>query len=1778
MKKIIMTVAVAAFAFGAFAAGSRNGFEHCQVGPYDTATPDGPGDAAVYFTTADDGDEAYFRVNAYAGDPYDGSYGFPTGFSDVGEKYLQFKTRFECPLVRSINPCENGWIGAAWPLADDLWLDLLLMPTTLDEQPDWTRMTKGANDVLRSAKINRTSDERMVVIEGARRGAILNVDDKLQLFYFEDEEGEHVDLYAQAGHLNSFGQAPTLETYRLTGKGIPVKRDDYGYPRADVWQRVTIRAVKDITQSGLGIAGFQIFINGMPVFAEKLPVSETCIAAAGDSLSAEVKSQMLAGAFFPAYGWGEVPQSQVSFFGFEGQGALDDLSVSTSAPEFWKEHKVTFNLGEHGKRIGGGELEQLVRHGFAATAPKVEPDENCLFMGWFTAEEGGEKVEDWTITKPGQTFYAHWAGVLDVTARQRYPWNGLVDIDYSILGDARGLGLGVCVADRQNGKTFIATKFLAEPSLAEGRHRITWDSKAENVDLISTNVIVTVSCFNPNALYYVIDIESGRVKTLDTVPPGGWTDEHKTTKLVLRRIEPGTFTMGSRPGEVGRNSANEDLHEVTLTKPFYVGVFEVTQRQWELVMGTKPSYFSNVSCYETRPVDSVSYRMIRGSSDGANWPLTNEVDEESFLGELRAKTMIDLDLPTEAQWECACRAGKATAINSGANLTNVTQDAAMDAVGRYRYDYPSGNTSYSSSSDLSAGTAAVGSYLPNEWGLYDMHGNVGEWCVDWYAASLGKASVTNPLGAVSGYSRVMRGGSFISGTRECRSAYRSSVGPSATGNGYGFRLACSADLQVADSVAESATFCMDTRAGGDALLVEEPLNVAWSSLWNDGDEAEVLVDGQPWFVRAGEGTEPFYPTNVGLHGLTHVTRKDGVPVGETLTARLEMPATLTRGVVKDGAAVFPEGTTAIAAGAFAGRADLVSVQIPASVSAIDSAAFDGCANLKSVTIRRKDYDMSVFPAGCEVVYDIDYAVVFDLAGHGSRTGGGELKQTVRHGSAAIAPEVVAERGWVFMGWDADFSSVTDNRTILAQWAHVWFDAKVGDVTWTYRLRDGIAIVDNNGNVAISGASGSGLVVPATLGGYPVRAIGAGAFAGCGDVETIVLPQNLVEVGEGAFAGCSNLVSVVLPEGVTAIPPRAFEGCAALEELVIPAGVQTICEEAFAGCASLKAVEIPEGVTEIAVRTFAGCEKLSSVKLPESLERIGAEAFVGCAALGSVSIPANVSEIGENAFGDCNGLGSVRFYGQPPTGIWTSGLVNEKVTIHGPADVTISPADRTVFGTDLAVTLATSWAGGVVRYTLDGSAPTAESPAFDGITIHNKTTVRAATFVEGLRWSEIEEATYGVGKVATPTASSTQGGTFYHNGNRVSLDCATTGVEIRYTFGGEPTVNSALYMGPFEISRTTTVKAKAFGHPDYVDSDVMTAEFVRAWEGLATPAISPEGGLIEAECEQVTITCESEDVTIYYTLDGSRPSATNGRVYSGPFKLYQSASVKAIATKYDWADSEVASVTFTRGDQLGEAINYFGAKVTNDANAPWTVDVAESHDGVSAVRSAAVEGGESGIKLTVRGAGRLSFWWKASCEEVWDGEYYDYGSFKVGSEEKAKIAGQTDWQRVVVDFETTGKHTLHWDYVKDEDSDDGKDCIWVDQVVWIPADGSGVTLTTGVPVPYAWLEGYGLGVTTDFETAANAKTGKRSAFGKELTVWEDYVTGTNPTNLDSVFRTFIDMSSGVPKIAWEPDLNENGIKHERIYQVWGAKDLNAQWFKVEGDGGAYRFFKVTVGLP
>ncbi len=256
--------------------------------------------------------------------------------------------------------------------------------------------------------------------------------------------------------------------------------------------------------------------------------------------------------------------------------------------------------------------------------------------------------------------------------------------------------------------------------------------------------------------YLVLNLEAATtneaVTYLDGVPAGGWTDEYKTTKLVMRKVQAGTFTMGSPANEPGRFS-DEVLHQVTLTKDYYIGVFEVTQKQWERVAGGRPGYFDTGMDTDAWPVERVSYADIRGATTGAKWPTSASVDDSSFVGKLRSRTGLrTLDLPTDAQWENACRAGTA------GMFAGILDDMAW-------YD------------NSGPGTQAVGTKAPNAWGLYDMHGNVWETCLDWWAGALSASAQTDPKGAMASFvgKRVMRGGGYSNTAPQCRSAIRGNL-------------------------------------------------------------------------------------------------------------------------------------------------------------------------------------------------------------------------------------------------------------------------------------------------------------------------------------------------------------------------------------------------------------------------------------------------------------------------------------------------------------------------------------------------------------------------------------------------------------------------------------------------------------------------------------------------------------------------------------------------------------------------------------------------------------------------------------------------------------------------------------------------------------------------------------------------------------------------------------------------------------------------------------------
>ena len=375
---------------------------------------------------------------------------------------------------------------------------------------------------------------------------------------------------------------------------------------------------------------------------------------------------------------------------------------------------------------------------------------------------------------------------------------------------------------------------------------------------------------------------------------------------------------------------------------------------------------------------------------------------------------------------------------------------------------------------------------------------------------------------------------------------------------------------------------------------------------------------------------------------------------------------------------------------------------------------------------------------------------------------------------------------------------------------------------------------------------------------------------------------------------------------------------------------------------------------------------------------------------------------------------------------------------------------------------------------------------------------------------------------------------------------------------------AKYDGTFTFTHTTFVNGEAVGEP-------LSATFIVDLVNLAAPVIEPGGTEFVNTSQTVSLSCATEGTTIYYTTDGSDPKE-NGREYKHPFTVYNTCTVRAVAAKDDWNDSTEATATFTRKEALSAAANLYGYKMESGESA-WTVDGEISHDGVSSIKS---NGDGSYVQTSVRGAGTLSFWWRAMCEEPEDGEYYDYGVFKVGSAEAAYIAGNnTGWVFFSTNIATTGKHTLRWEYRKDDEGTFAPDSVWLDQVQWVPADGSGYTLTSPEPVPYSWLSQYGLGVAYgDFEAAANAASGKMN-WGRPTSIWEEFVAGLDPTNENSRFEAKIEMVDGAPVVTWEPNLNTNGII--RLYKVYGRESLtDGNW--QYPTNSLHRFFRVDVDMP
>ncbi|MHB1045550.1 MAG: formylglycine-generating enzyme family protein [Thermoanaerobaculia bacterium] len=275
--------------------------------------------------------------------------------------------------------------------------------------------------------------------------------------------------------------------------------------------------------------------------------------------------------------------------------------------------------------------------------------------------------------------------------------------------------------------------------------RIVWDPAASvPVGTYGTNYRAAVTATNPSS--------GGQVITYTL--PG-------EVPLVLVRIPAGTFLMGSPTTERSRSS-NETMHQVTVTADYYIGKYEVTQAQWQAVMGTNPSVFR--PCGEDCPVEMVSWDDIRGTN-GFIAKLNHLLGTTKFR------------LPTEAEWERAARGGTQTRFSFGDALDG--DDSCGANAEAAAYAWWCGNAGDT--------THAVGTRESNPNGLYDMHGNVYEWVEDWFG-SYPSTAQTNPTGPSTGDGRVLRGGGWLDVLRGARSAFRAYYAPGSRDGYVGFRL------------------------------------------------------------------------------------------------------------------------------------------------------------------------------------------------------------------------------------------------------------------------------------------------------------------------------------------------------------------------------------------------------------------------------------------------------------------------------------------------------------------------------------------------------------------------------------------------------------------------------------------------------------------------------------------------------------------------------------------------------------------------------------------------------------------------------------------------------------------------------------------------------------------------------------------------------------------------------------------------------------------------------
>ena len=322
--------------------------------------------------------------------------------------------------------------------------------------------------------------------------------------------------------------------------------------------------------------------------------------------------------------------------------------------------------------------------------------------------------------------------VTDVSARQHWPWNSLVDIDFTISGaeEIEAFSVDVSATAENGARTFRAKSFATEPIATNGANRVVWDFGADYPDTKVDDLLVTVtatSYADSTPVYMVVDLSGGAsatsypVRYTTTAPTMtvGQEDPCKTTELWLRRIKAKNVSA-QLGGSERYDGYYYGPYTCTFTNDYYIGIFPLTQEQVFNIKGERYSYFTNATCRATRPMDAVNFNTVRSST--LNFPpSSSKKTGDTILQRLEERSGLPFDLPTENQWEYAMRAGSSSSAMYPGGTTISRSTANWDSY----TTLPEPRNA-----EANTGTCYVDYGAPNAWGIYLVYNQMNEWCLN----------------------------------------------------------------------------------------------------------------------------------------------------------------------------------------------------------------------------------------------------------------------------------------------------------------------------------------------------------------------------------------------------------------------------------------------------------------------------------------------------------------------------------------------------------------------------------------------------------------------------------------------------------------------------------------------------------------------------------------------------------------------------------------------------------------------------------------------------------------------------------------------------------------------------------------------------------------------------------------------------------------------------------------------------------------------------------------